>query len=92
MKSIELDPQLARAYVSLVDTYWYQIDLGLHPVGCGDSGKMLAAGERAVAIDPADGRTRYALGLAALYNGKPEVAARNSRQQKRLPRLTPTRF
>jgi TolB-like protein len=75
MKSIELDPQLARAYVSLVDTYWYQIDLGYTPSVVETAGKMLAAGERAVAIDPADGRTRYALGLAALYNGKPEVAA-----------------
>lgn len=36
---------------------------------------MLAAGEKAVALDPADARTRYALGLAALYNGKAEVAA-----------------
>lgn len=75
MKSIELDPQLARAFVALVDTYWYQIDLGLTPSVAETAGKMLAAGERAVAIDPADGRTRYALGLAALYNGKAEVAA-----------------
>jgi TolB-like protein len=74
-KSIELDPQLARAYVALVDTYWYQIDLGLTGSVAETAGKMLAAGEKAVALDPADGRTRYALGLAALYNGKAEVAA-----------------
>lgn len=75
IKSIELDPQLARAYVALVDTYWYQIDLGLTPSVAETAGKMLAAGEKAAALDPADGRTRYALGLAALYNGKAEVAA-----------------
>lgn len=74
-KSIELDPQLARAYVALVDTYWYQIDLGLTGSVAETAGKMLAAGQKAVALDPADGRTRYALGLAALYNGKAEVAA-----------------
>lgn len=74
-KSIELDTHLARAYVALVDTYWYQIDLGLTRSVAETAGKMLAAGQKAVALDPADGRTRYALGLAALYNGKAEVAA-----------------
>ena len=74
-RSIELDPQLARAYVALVDTYWYQIDLGLTPSVDETAAKMLTAGERAVALDPGDGRTHYALGLAALYNGKVELAA-----------------
>lgn len=74
-RSIELDPQLARAYVALVDTYWYQIDLGLTPTVAETTAKMMAAGEKAAALDPGDGRTRYALGLAALYNGKAELAA-----------------
>jgi tetratricopeptide (TPR) repeat protein len=73
-RSIELDPQLARAYVALVDTYWYQIDLGLTQSVDETAAKMLKAGERAVALDPSDGRARYALGLAALYNGKPHLA------------------
>ncbi len=30
-KALELDPQLARAYVGLVDVYFYLIDLGLAP-------------------------------------------------------------
>lgn len=83
-KSIELDPQLARAYVALVDTYWYQIDLGLTSSVPETASKMLVAGEKAVAFDPADGRTHYALGLAALYNGKVEVAATEFKTAERL--------
>lgn len=74
-KSLEIDPQLARAYVALVDTYWYQIDLGLTSSVKDTAAKMLVAGEKAVAIDPNDGKSHYALGLAAIYNGKLEIAA-----------------
>lgn len=74
-RALELDPQLARAYVGLVDTQFYLIDLGLAPSVEQAVSKMMQAGEKAVAIDPDDGKTHYALGLASLYMGKPEQAA-----------------
>jgi TolB-like protein len=74
-KSLELDPQLARAYVGLVDVQFYLIDLGFAPSVDEALSKMMTAAERAVALDPNDGKTHYALGLASLYNGKPQQAA-----------------
>ena len=74
-KALKLDPQLARAYVGLVDTQFYLIDLGLTPSVEEAVSKMMAAGERAVALDPDDGKTHYAFGLASMYQGKPEQAA-----------------
>ena len=35
---------------------------------------MMEAGEKAVKLDPNDGKTHYALGLAYTYHGKPEQA------------------
>jgi TolB-like protein len=73
-KSLELDPQLARAYVGLVDVQFYLIDLGLAPSIDEALSKMMTAGDMAVTLDPNDGKTHYARGLASLYNGKPEQA------------------
>ncbi len=73
-KALELDPHLARAYVGLVDTQFYLIDLGLAPSVDEAISKMMMAGEKAVALDPDDGKTHYALGLASMYQGKPEQA------------------
>lgn len=83
-RSIALDPELARAYVALVDTYWYQIDLGFAESIGATAAKMLTAGEKAAALDPSDGRAHYALGLAALYNAKAEVAAAEFRTAEAL--------
>jgi TolB-like protein len=74
-KALELDPNLARAHVGLVDVQFYLIDLGLAPSVAEALSKMMTAGERAVSLDPNDGKTHYAFGLAQLYNGKPEQAA-----------------
>ena len=73
-KALELDPQLARAHVGLLDVQFYMIDLGLAPSVTEALAKMMTAGEMAVRLDPHDGKTHYALGLAQLYNRKPEQA------------------
>lgn len=73
-KALDLDPQLARAHVGLVDVQFYLIDLGLAPSVPDALAKMMAAGEMAVRLDANDGKTHYALGLAQLYNGKREQA------------------
>ena len=73
-KALKLDPQLARAYVGLVDVQVYLIDLGLAPSVEEALSKMMEAGEKAVKLDPNDGQTHYALGIAFAYHGKPEQA------------------
>jgi TolB-like protein len=75
LKAIELDRQFARAYVALVDTYFYQIDLGLASSVEATIEKMKHAAEKAVSLDTNDGKTHYAMGLASLYQRKPEQAA-----------------
>lgn len=74
-KAIELDPQLARAYVALVDVQCYLIDFGLAPSVDEALSKMSEAAEKAVLLDPNDGKTHLALGFAHAYQRKPEQAA-----------------
>jgi TolB-like protein/class 3 adenylate cyclase len=74
-KALELDPQLARAYVGLVDVQCYLIDLGLAPSVEVALSKMMEAAKMAVKLDPNDGKTHLALGFAYAYHGKPEQAA-----------------
>ncbi len=73
-KALELDPQLARAYVGLVDTQFYLIDLGLAPSVEEAVSKLTEAAEKAVQIDPDDGKTHQALGIAYAFQGKQEQA------------------
>ena len=73
-KALQLDPQLARAYVNLVDVQTYLIDLGFAPSVEEALSKMMEAGEKAVQLDPDDGATHYALGLAYNFHGKLEQA------------------
>lgn len=73
-KSLELDPQLARAYVGLVEVQYYLIDLGLAPSVEEALSKLTEAAEKAVQLDPDDGHTHMALGMAYAYHGKPEQA------------------
>jgi TolB-like protein/DNA-binding SARP family transcriptional activator len=74
-KALELDPQLARAYVGLVDVYFYLIDLGLAPSVEEARSKQMEAAEKAVALDPDDGKTHLALGITYAYHGKLDQAA-----------------
>jgi TolB-like protein/cytochrome c-type biogenesis protein CcmH/NrfG len=73
-KAIELDPQLARAYYGLATVQMYLIDLGLAPSFEETLSKMLTAAEKAVQLDPNDGKTHLALGGAYAYHGKAEQA------------------
>ena len=73
-KAIELDPQLARAYYGLATVQMYLIDLGLAPSLEETLSKMMAAGQKAVELDPDDGKTHLALGGAYAYQGKAEQA------------------
>jgi TolB-like protein len=74
-KALELDPQLARAYVGLVDVYFYLIDLGLAPSVEEARSKQMEAAEKAVQLDPNDGKTHLALGITYANHGKLEQAA-----------------
>jgi tetratricopeptide (TPR) repeat protein len=73
-KALQLDPQLARAYVGLVDVQTYLIDLGFAPSVEEALSKMMEAGAKAVQLDPDDGTTHFALGLAYNFHGKLEQA------------------
>ena len=73
-KAIELDPQLARAYYGLGTVQMYLIDLGLAPSVEETLSKMMAAAQKAVELDPDDGKTHLALGGAYAYQGKAEQA------------------
>ena len=73
-KALELDPQLARAYVGLVYVQVYLIDLGLAPSVEEALAKMMEAAKKAVMLDPNDGQALGALGYAYAYHGKPEQA------------------
>jgi TolB-like protein/tetratricopeptide (TPR) repeat protein len=73
-KAIELDPQLARAYVGLVYVYSYMINLGLAESIEDVYPKVTEAAQKAVELDPNDGETHLVLGVAKLYGGKREQA------------------
>ena len=73
-KALELDPQLARAYAGLAEVYSCSIEHGLAPSVEEALSKMMEAGEKAVQLDPNDGQTHYALGLAYACHGKPQQA------------------
>jgi TolB-like protein/Tfp pilus assembly protein PilF len=73
-KALQLDPQLARAYLGLVAVQAYLIDYGFAPSVEEALSKMMEAAEKAVQLDPDDGRTHLALGVAYQYHGKREQA------------------
>lgn len=85
-KALQLDPRLARAYCGLATVQFYMIDLGLTPSVDQALSTMLAAAEKAVQLDPHDGQTHLALGMAYAYHGKPELAlAEFNRAEKLAP-------
>jgi tetratricopeptide (TPR) repeat protein len=65
---------LARAYVGLADVQTYLIDLGFAPSVEEALSKMMEAGEKAVQLDPDDGATHFAIGVAYNFHGKLEQA------------------
>jgi TolB-like protein/Tfp pilus assembly protein PilF len=73
-KALQLDPQLARAYVGLADVQTYLIDLGFASSVEEALSKMMEAGEKAVQLDPDDGATHFAIGVAYNFHGKLDQA------------------
>jgi TolB-like protein/Tfp pilus assembly protein PilF len=72
-KSLELDPQLARAYVGLAYVYEYRIDLGLGSAA-DNLAKQMEAARNAVRLDPNDGESQLVLGHAFVYQGMKDQA------------------
>ena len=73
-KALEIDPQLARAYVGLAYIYVYRIDLGLGTSVADNLTKLMDAARNAVRLDPNDGETQLVLGYAFAYQGMADQA------------------
>jgi tetratricopeptide (TPR) repeat protein len=73
-KAIELDPRLARAYYGLATVHMYLIDLGLAQSVDQSLSTIMDASQKAVELDPDDGKTHLALGGAYAYQGKADQA------------------
>ncbi len=73
-KALEIDPQLARAYVGLAYIYVYRIDLGLGTSVADNLTKLMEAARNAVRLDPNDGETQLVLGHAFAYQGMADQA------------------
>ena len=72
-KAIEIDPQLARAYVGLAYVYEYRLDFGLG-TPADNLAKLMEAARNAVRLDPNDGETQLVLGHAFAYHGMADQA------------------
>ncbi|MBP1887045.1 adenylate/guanylate cyclase domain-containing protein [Sinorhizobium mexicanum] len=72
-KALELDPNMARAYVALTYVYSYMLDLGIAPPE-ELLPKQRDAAQRAVTLDPSDGETHLAMGASHSFSGEPELA------------------
>ena len=73
-KALEIDPQLARAYVGLAYIYDYRIDLGLGTSVTYNLTKLMEAARNAVRLDPNDGETQLVMGHAFAYQGMADQA------------------
>jgi TolB-like protein/Tfp pilus assembly protein PilF len=73
-KALEIDSELARAYVGLAYIYVYRIDLGLGTSVADNLTKLMEAARNAVRLDPNDGETQLVLGYAFAYQGMADQA------------------
>ena len=73
-KALEIDRELARAYVGLAYIYDYRIDLGLGTSVADNLTKLMEAARNAVRLDPNDGETQLVLGHAFAYQGMADQA------------------
>jgi TolB-like protein/Tfp pilus assembly protein PilF len=72
-KALEIDPQLARAYVGLAYVYEYRLEFGLG-TPADNQAKHMDAARNAVRLDPNDGETQLVLGHAFAYHGMADQA------------------
>jgi tetratricopeptide (TPR) repeat protein len=72
-KALEIDPQLARAYVGLAYVYEYRLEFGLD-TPADNQAKQMEAARNAVRLDPTDGETQLILGHAFAYQGMADQA------------------
>jgi tetratricopeptide (TPR) repeat protein len=85
-KALEIDPQLARAYVGLVWVQFYLIDLGLAPSVEEALSKMMEAAERAVQLDTNDGEAMMA--KRTWLSARPtDIRGNGSKPPPSMPRL-----
>ena len=68
LKAIEIDPQLARAYVGLSYVYEYRLDLNIG-VPAENGARLIEVANKAVALDPNDAEAQMVLGHAFAYRG-----------------------
>jgi TolB-like protein len=68
-KALEIDPQLARAYVGLAYIYEYRLEFGLGTSVEDNKAKVMDAARNAVRLDPTDGEAQLVLGHAFAYQG-----------------------
>jgi TolB-like protein/Tfp pilus assembly protein PilF len=73
LKALEIDPQLARAYVGLAYIYEYRLEFGLGSAA-DNLAKQVEAARNAVRLDPNDGETQLVLGHAFAYQGLADQA------------------
>lgn len=73
LKALEIDPQLARAYVGLVYVYEYRLEFGIG-TPADNLAKQMEAARNAVGLDPSDGEAQLVLGHAYAYQGMTEQA------------------
>ena len=72
-KALEIDPQLARAYVGLAYVYEYRLDFGLG-TPADNLAKLIEVARNAVRLDPSDGESQLVLGHAFAYQGMGDQA------------------
>ncbi len=73
LKALEIDPQLARAYVGLSYIYEYRLDLSIG-VPAENEAHLVEVANKAVALDPNDAEAQMVLGHAFAYQGRAEQA------------------
>src|SRR5690606_37734929 len=73
LKALEIDPQLARAYLGLAYVRESRLEFGLG-TPAENLAKQMETARNAVRLDPSDGETQLVLGHAYAYQGMTEQA------------------